>query len=101
MSRIDIVDLLREVDAPICDKGAAEIQRLRTERDALLKDAHRYRWLRKNCYKPRSVNEDFDSSMLLSFIVSGVWKDNRDPAVLDGCIDYRINAELARSTTPP
>ena len=96
---MDIVDLLREVDAPICDRGADEIERLRAERDkavaerdALREDAERYRWLRLNRYKPRSVNDEVDNSMLLSFMVSGVWNDNRDPAVLDGCIDDAIAA---------
>ena len=57
------------------------------ERDQYRKDAERYRWLRANCYKPRSPDSEYDNSMQLLFTVSGVWLDNMDPRVLDGCID--------------
>jgi hypothetical protein len=59
----------------------------KAERDALQADAERYRWLREHCYKPKWPNNDLDRAMHLSFTVSGIWSDNLDPSVLDGCID--------------
>jgi hypothetical protein len=50
-------------------------------------DAERYRYLRNHCYKPKWPNNEFDPAMHLSYTVSGIWSDNLDPAVLDGCID--------------
>lgn len=37
---------LREIGEPICADAADEIDALAAERDALRKDAERYRWLR-------------------------------------------------------
>jgi hypothetical protein len=55
--------------------------------DADKKDAERYRWLRNNCYGKTNPGSEHDDSMTLKFKVSGIWRDNLDPAVLDGCID--------------
>ena len=61
--------------------------KLKAERDAYKADAERYRYLRNNCYKQKWPNNEIDRAMHLSFTVSGIWSDNLDPAVLDGCID--------------
>ena len=60
---------------------------LRAERDALLADAERYRYLRIHCYRYKWPNNEHDRAMHLSFTVSGIWANNHDPEVLDGCID--------------
>lgn len=65
--------------------------------DALRADAERYRWLRRHHYKHRSPNTEYDNSMLLSFHVSGVWSDNIDPRVLDGCIDAAMQQHKEQS----
>ena len=57
------------------------------ENAALRRDAERYRWLRTNCYSDKYPYSEFDSAMQLSFTVSGIWANNRDPSVLDGCLD--------------
>ncbi len=72
---------------------AAELRRLHTEIERLRADAERYRWLRKNCYRAKYPNSEFDFAMHLSFTVSGVWSNNRDPAVLDACIDTEMQKE--------
>jgi hypothetical protein len=69
------------------DYRDTEIKRLEAERDALKADAERYRYLRKHCYKQKWPNSEFDRAMHLSFTVSGIWANNHDPEVLDGCID--------------
>ena len=65
----------------------SEIEQLKAERDALLADAERYRYLRIHCYRYRWPNNEHDRAMHLSFTVSGIWANNHDPEVLDGCID--------------
>lgn len=57
------------------------------ERDALKADAERYRYLRIHCYRYKYPNNEHDRAMHLSFTVSGIWANNHDPEVLDGCID--------------
>ena len=74
-------------------EAAAELRRLHTEIERLRADAERYRWLRKNCYRAKYPNSEFDFAMHLSFTVSGVWSNNRDPAVLDACIDTEMQKE--------
>ena len=64
-----------------------QVAKLKAERDAYKADAERYRYLRNNCYKQKWPNNEIDRAMHLSFTVSGIWSDNLDPAVLDGCID--------------
>lgn len=63
------------------------------ENEALRRDAERYRWLRTNCYSDKYPYSEFDSAMQLSFTVSGIWANNRDPAVLDGCLDTAMGGE--------
>ena len=70
-----------------CEQISVRLHAAQTERDAYKADAERYRWLRTNCYKQKWPNNEYDSAMHLSFTVSGIWSDNLDPAVLDGCID--------------
>jgi hypothetical protein len=72
---------------------AAELRRLHTEIERLRADAERYRWLRKTCYREKYPYCEFDHAMHLSFTVSGIWSNNRFPAVLDACIDTEMEKE--------
>jgi hypothetical protein len=73
--------------------GAGAVEAERTGKDSLTVDAERYRWLRKNCYRAKYPNSEFDFAMHLSFTVSGVWSNNGDPVVLDACIDTEMQKE--------
>jgi hypothetical protein len=76
------------------NKCADELRRLHEENESLRADAERYRWLRKTRYRDKYPNSEFDFAMHLEFTVSGVWSNNRDPAVLDACIDTEIKKEF-------
>ena len=57
---------------------------------ALRKDAARYRYLRDHRYVARYPNSEYDFSMHIRYVVSGVWSNCADPAVLDSLIDIDI-----------
>ena len=69
-----------------------QLKEAERQRDELLADAERYRWLRKNRYTAKYPNSEFDHAMHLSFTVSGVWANAADPRVLDALIDAAIAA---------
>lgn len=94
-ARAEIERLRTELEESVRLHFAAHqrMERSEAERDALRADAERYRWLRQHHYKPRSANTEYDNSMMLSFHVSGVWSDNMNPRVLDGCIDAAMRGK--------
>ena len=92
-----LADLLVEylgAEHPAVRAISAELRRLHEENESLRADAERYRWLRKTRYRDKYPNSEFDFAMHLEFTVSGVWSNNRDPAVLDACIDTEIKKEF-------
>jgi hypothetical protein len=92
--RLERYDATRSGYAKHCSLAAAELRRLHEVNESLRADAERYRWLRKTRYRDKYPNSEFDFAMHLEFTVSGVWSNNRDPAVLDACIDTEIKKEF-------